>query len=293
MVNVSRRSCIGGVAALTLGGCAGRVRGGGEPPGPRSAIYDGEGQPATVADLVAAQVDADAVFFGELHDDPSCAAISLELLERLVALPRPVALAMEFFEADHQSDLDAYLRGEIDEPTFVARTKRSEGYAASHRPLVELCKAKGLAVIAANAPRRLVKGYRESGLDYDAYLASLSEADRALVPPWTRPPDDAHKQRFLATMGGDRGPRFWPSMALWNDAMAESMARHRSAHPDARVMLVVGAFHVAGGLGTVTAYRERRAEDRVAVVTAIAGTVAFAAGDRGEGDLVVKVAAEG
>ncbi len=239
---------------------------------------------------MAASSAADAVFFGELHDDPSCAAIARELLERFVAQPRPVALALEFFEADHQADLDAYLRGDIDEPTFVTRTKRNQGYAATHRPLIELCKAKGLAVIAANAPRRLVKAYRESGSDYDAYLAGLSEADRAFMPPWTRPPDDAHKRRFMATMGGDRGPRFWPSMALWNDAMADSMARHRTAHPEARVLLVVGAFHVAGRLGTVTAYRERRSEDHIAVVTSIDGGLAFAAGDRGEGDLVVKIA---
>ena len=94
---------------------------------------------------------------------------------------------------------------------------------------------------------------------------------------------------FMALMGPKRGPAFWKSMALWNDAMAESVASFRAAHPQHRVLLTVGQFHVAARLGTITAYLERRPSDRVAVATMIAGASAFAEDDRDEGDLVIKV----
>ena len=48
--------------------------------------------------------------------------------------------------------------------------------------------------------------------------------------------------------------------------MADAIAAHRAAHPDARVLFVVGAFHVAGRLGAITKYVARRPNDRVAVL---------------------------
>ncbi|MBX7080472.1 MAG: ChaN family lipoprotein [Nannocystaceae bacterium] len=257
--------------------------------GPDAAYYDAVGGSSSVDAFVAQARGADFVAFGELHEHPVASRLELELVRALLQAGRPFALAMEFFERDTQPAIDDYFAGRIDEATFVQRTERNEAYASSHRPLVEACREAGATVIAANAPRRLVTEYRKSNLAYDAWLASVPEAERPLLPARSVPPHDEHERRFLALMGPERGPPFFRSMALWNDAMAESCARHRDAHPDALVMLVVGAFHVAGRLGTVTAYRERRPDDRIAVLTMKDGTLPFAAEDRDEGDLVVKV----
>lgn len=57
-------------------------------------------------------------------------------------------------------------------------------------------------------------------------------------------------------------------------------------------MLVVGAFHVVGGLGTITKYLERRPGDKVALLVMEHGEAPdfpFAEEDRGEGDAVLKV----
>lgn len=257
--------------------------------GPDAAYYDGAGATSSVDAFVAQARAADFVAFGELHEHPVASRLELAMVQALLQAGRPFALAMEFFERDTQPAIDDYFAGRIDEATFVQRTERNEAYASSHRPLVEACREAGATVIAANAPRRLVTAYRKSGLPYDEWLASVPQAERPLLPARSVPPHDEHERRFLALMGPERGPPFFRSMALWNDAMAESCASHRDAHPDAIVMLVVGAFHVAGRLGTVTAYRERRSEDRIAVLTMKEGGVAFADDDRDEGDLVVKL----
>ena len=255
------------------------------------AFFDAAGAPATFDAFVAGVADVEGVAFGEVHFHAVGGRYELALLEGMAAQPRPVALALEFFEADHQAALDAYLAGEIDEATFRQRTGRDAKYDDSHRPLVEFCKQRKIPVIAANAPRRLVTAYRKSGLEYSAYLRGLSDEERGLLPRASVPPDDAFKARFMDLMGPKRGPAFYPAMALWNDAMAESAAGFRAAHPEHRVLLVVGAFHVAGRLGAITQYLARRPDDRVQILVmqATEGPMVATAEDRGEGDRVLKV----
>lgn len=255
------------------------------------AFFDGEGRPAALDEFIAGLADVDFIGFGELHDHVVGSRVELALLAGLAAQPRPLALAMEFFEADHQAALDEYLAGTIDEPSFRARTRRDDKYDDSHRPLIELAKARGIPVIAANAPRALVTAYRKSGLPYQAWLATRSRAERALLPASSIPPEDEFKARFLATMGPERGRAFYPSMCLWNDAMAGAVAEFRAAHPEHRVLLIVGGYHVAGRLGVVTQYLARRPGEsvRVLLMSPADGPMAFAGADRGEADLILKV----
>jgi uncharacterized iron-regulated protein len=281
----------------TLGGCTKPSTGESTTPDDAAAavdpsehaFFDGEGNPAELATFIAGLAD---VGFGELHYHDIGSRVELEVLRGMAGQERPVALAMEFFEADHQAALDEYLGGDIDEATFRERTKRDDKYETSHRPLIEFAKEHQIPVIAANAPRHLVTGYRKAGgKDYAGYLASLPEEDRALMPRTSVPPDDDFKRRFMDLMGPKRGPAFYPSMCLWNDAMAESAADFREAHPEHRILLVVGGFHVAKHLGTVTQYQNRRPDDsvRVLMMAPVEGPMTFSEGDRDESDLVLKV----
>jgi len=284
----SRRAFVLGGTALLASAC--RIGGASRTPtGPTHAIYDAAGASSTLAAFAESCADADVIAFGELHGHEVGSALQLELLQTLFTQSRPVALAMEFFEADTQPDIDAYLAGEIDEPTFRSKTKRDEAYATSHCPLVELCRERGARVIAANAPRPLVIAYRKSSLDYAAYLATLTDDQRALMPTSSVPPHDEHERRFMKMMGPVRGPAFFKSMALWNDAMAESVVRARADDPRTRVLLIVGTFHVAARLGTITQITARSPDASIRLLTMRNGGTAWRASDAGEGDLVVCV----
>jgi uncharacterized iron-regulated protein len=261
-----------------------------QPDPEEHAFFDSEGNPSDLDSFISSLADVDFVGFGELHHHSVGSRVQLQVLEGMAAQDRPVALAMEFFEADQQATLDAYLAGSIDEPTFREQTKRDDNYERSHRPLIEFAKRNGVPVIAANPPRALVTAYRESGATYVDYLATLSERDQALMPRTSVPPDDEFKARFMKTMG-KRGPAFYPAMALWNDAMAEASADFREAHPEHRVLLIVGVYHVAKHLGVVTQFTARRPHDSVRVLSMapVEGPMVFDASNRGEGDLVLEV----
>jgi uncharacterized iron-regulated protein len=252
------------------------------------------GAPVGPEALARLAARADLVAFGEFHDDPEGARAEAALWEAVRSAPdgRPAALALEFFERDTQRDLDAYLAGSLAEPDFVRRARQGAAYPKTHRPLVETAKASGLRVLAANSPRRLVTAYRKQSESYEDWKAALPEADRSTLPRTTTAPEGPYRARFLALMGAERGPAIFKAQALWDDAMAESVADHRTAHPDARVLLVVGAFHVQGRLGTLEKYSARRPEDRIALVLmahAKGPTLDLPADLRGQADLVLVV----
>jgi hypothetical protein len=112
---------------------------------------------------------------------------------------------MEFFEGDTQAALDAYLWRRIEESAFREQTRQGRAYVLSHRPLIEMCRAGNIPVVAANAPRRLVRAYRKSGKDYDEFRAGLDAADQRWLPAMNTYLTGPYEERFLEMMA-QHGP---------------------------------------------------------------------------------------
>ncbi len=347
------RLTIGFLLTAACTGCAtprldlGRRTGGSAALFAQFRAYDGRtGRPLNFTDVVRRCATADVIVFGEEHSDVVCNQLQAQLFHALLTQPRPVALAMEFFEADTQASLDAYLARRIDEPAFHRQTRQGRDYVVTHRPLIELARATHTPVIAANAPRRLVRAYRKSGLDYRDFRAGLPAEDQRWLPRRNTYLSGPYEDRFLelmsghdadaptpapqpasapasqpsepaatapadtpppaapadthpaaepaATHPGDPQPttqptesrpvaapaesqpaiapspdpsnspqRMYWAQLLWDEAMAESVALARRSRPYQRVLLIVGAFHVAHEGGTTEKIRARRPRDRI------------------------------
>jgi uncharacterized iron-regulated protein len=266
----------------------------------RYQIYTGSGQPVTLETLVTALQEADVVFVGEQHDDPSGHAFQDTLLKAVQArygLLRPVALSLEMFERDVQYILDEYLTGQITERHFLASSRPWEHYATDYRPMVEFAKAQRLPVLAANAPRRYVN--RVSRLGATA-LDTLSAHARQFLPPLPFPEaTPAYQAKWQKLMGGDSTQAAMPhgnmgfmlaSQSLWDAGMAWSIHEHLQQHPDALVLHMAGAFHVEGRTGTPEALQHYHPGTRMVVIVMRPHTTmsAFdAAAFGGLGDFVV------
>ncbi len=336
MSNLWRRAQVqaAAVSLLALSGCAaGRDLGLLRQTGGNAALFgqfqafDGRtGRRFTFEELASRAGRVDVVLFGEEHSDVVCNAIEAQLLAALAQQRRRVTLAMEFFEADTQAALDAYLNGRIDEIEFRKLTRQKRAYLTAHRPMIEYCRKASIPVIAANAPWRLTRALRLSGKPYDQFLAGLDPADRAWLPRTSDLLSGPYHDRFVEAMAEHEMPVLMPSsqpssrpssqpssapavsqpssqpdrseqllrayraQSLWDDTMAEAIALHRGRFPERRVMLIVGAFHVASEGGMWTKLRQCRPED--AVLTMVyRGTsktpLAFDDADRGAGDVVI------
>ena len=112
------------------------------------------------ADLSAAQ----AVLFGEYHDQAEIHVAEVKLLEELYRLRgKKLALSLEMFEKDVQPTLNDYLTEKITETVFLENSRPWKNYQEAYKFLVDFAKAKELNVIAGNIPRYLAAKYAKDG----------------------------------------------------------------------------------------------------------------------------------
>jgi uncharacterized iron-regulated protein len=253
-------------------------------------VFTGAGEPTSIEAVVAAMGPHQVVFIGETHDDPTGHMLEAELLQRAYETygapgandgsPRPLALSLEFFQRDVQPILDEYLAGLIAERAFRVDSRPWPRYETDYRPLIEFSKDNGLAVIAANAPRRYTNRvtmngreslndlsrealaslaplpYGEPSAEYrDQWIQVISEVmeeegmkcglpipepEEGEEPAHARNPVGAHDN-----MGNQLH-----SQVLWDATMGYWISEYLAQEPDALVLHMVGGFHVARGTGT-------------------------------------------
>ena len=218
----------------------------------RYQAFDAAAEALPLGTMLDEATRADVVFLGEIHDDPTGHALELAVLSGLAdrAAGRPVVLAMEMFEADVQTVLDEYLAGRISERDFLEAARPWQNYP-DYRPLVELAKARGMRVVASNAPVRYVRM-----LSRGDSLVGLSPEALAWLPPLpAAPASEAMAAAFSEAMGGMSGHGS-PSLAgmtaaqnLRDASMAYRTAQALGAPGRPLVVHVNGGFHTAGGRG--------------------------------------------
>src|SRR5690606_17191827 len=139
---------------------------------------------------------ADVVFVGEQHDDPNTHRLEVAILEGLKQRKVAPVVSLEMFERDVQSVLDAYLSGSASEEEVLKTARPWPRYKTDYRGLVELAKANGWPVIAANVPRRIAAAVAKAGSDA---VGQLPADDRALVAKELECAEDAYFERFAKT----------------------------------------------------------------------------------------------
>jgi uncharacterized iron-regulated protein len=243
------------------------------------------------ADVMAAASASDAIFIGERHDDPTAHAVQLAIFEDLAAGYRGTALALEHLERNEQPTVDRYLRGEIGVGEFIDTTKSrdwagKDTWVVFFQPLVDAAREAGSPVVAANAPRDIVRRARTEG--HDA-LAALPEPERATFEvPVTRHGGlfdggwqtrwDAYHDRFRDFMTSDddakdpearaRVDSAFLSQSMWDGTMGASAERALEAGAP-KVVLCAGCFHIERDGGTVLQFEARAPRAKVLTVTVI------------------------
>ncbi len=236
-------------------------------------IYDGKGNPATLADILKMAKASDAVFLGENHDDAVGHAFQAEVFRQIVEAEmanRKLGLTLEMFERDVQVVVDEYLSGLVTENHFLLSSRPWGNYKWDYRPLVELAKEKKLPVIAANAPRRYINMVSRNGRDA---LSGLSKDALKWLPPLPYgEPSAAYAAKFKALMGPSPEAqmgidKILASQSLWDASMAHAVATFLKKNKNGLAVHLNGSFHTESRLGTVEHLLKYRPKTRVTVVT--------------------------
>jgi len=219
--------------------------------------------------FVADIQDADVVLVGEWHTHTGIHRFQTELLQSMIAANDNVTLSMEQFTRDKQAIVNAYLASEIGEGTLIKQGNAWPNYTSDYRPLVELAKTNKIDIIAANAPKNIIRCIAKEGI---GYVDKLPTDERLWLAENINTQASPYKTHFMASMHhGDesQNENKFASQVTWDETMADSIVNYLADNPNKQVMHIAGKFHTENGLGTAASILARAPELKVVIVTPV------------------------
>jgi len=252
-LRIALLACLLATALPGATGCATARSAKPDPAARTLYIFDGHsGGELVWSQVLERAAAAEATFIGERHDDPTGHAV--------------------------------HLRGEITPAEFIDSTESrnwagKDTWVLFFQPLVDSARENDSPVIAANAPRDIVRRAREEGHDaldklpqperatFDVPVTSTS--DRSWNAAW-----EAYFERFREFMSGDdrsdeevaRARNVFLSQSTWDGTMGASAANALAAGAP-KVVLCAGCFHIERDGGTVLQFKARRPGARTLTIT--------------------------
>jgi uncharacterized iron-regulated protein len=198
-------------------------------------------------DLLAGEIGKrKVVYVGEQHNNDYQHAFQLRVVKRMYEQSPDLAIGMEMFQRPSQAALDAFVLGEIDEKEMLRRTEYFLRWGWDYlyyRPILLFARENGIPVIALNAPTEVRRKVGSSGLD------SLTPGEREQIASEIDLTIEAHRTYLekiweMHPMGNRSFENFYAAQCVWEDTMAESIARSLEGRPNRRVVVIVGGGHV-------------------------------------------------
>jgi uncharacterized iron-regulated protein len=167
-------------------------------------IFDQKGKKVSYAKMFKQALDADIILFGELHNNPICHWLQLELSKDIFTEKgSQVVFGAEMFERDGQLILDEYTQGVISTNSFEAQARLWPNYETDYKPLVEFAKENSIPFIATNVPRRYASVVFKQGFEG---LDSLDKHAKMFFAPLPIPYDpELPGYQAMLEMGGGMG----------------------------------------------------------------------------------------
>ena len=172
---------------------------------PAYQVYNSKGKVVSYGDMMRVVGKSDIILFGEMHDNPICHWLELEITKDLYAEKGVnLLLGAEMFETDNQLLLNEYLSKMIRKKDFESEAKLWANYKTDYAPLVDFARDKGLRFIGTNIPRRFAAIVNQKGFEG---LDSINAVERALIAPLpVKYPDTLACYANIAKNAGDGMP---------------------------------------------------------------------------------------
>jgi uncharacterized iron-regulated protein len=142
-------------------------------------LFDKKGKKTNYAKLLKEAEKTQVVLFGEYHNNSMVHWLQLELTKGL-AEKKQLVLGAEMMEADNQTQLDQYLKGEINQKQLDTTARLWPNYKTDYKPLVDFAKEKNIPFIATNIPRRYASLVSKKGFEA---LENLPSEEKLWIAP--------------------------------------------------------------------------------------------------------------
>ena len=205
-------------------------------------LFDDKGREISAEKMMQRVKTADVIIFGELHDNPICHWLELEILTAISDTDHSCVLGMEMFERDQQMVLDDLMNGVFPLKRLDQYTRTWPNYATDYKPLLSMALERDVPIIATNIPRQYASFVFNHGIDS---LSSLR------IPPQFIPDLEFKVDTSLSSyaevldmgqqMPGHGSENFLYAQAIKDVSMAERLFKERKdGH---QLYHINGAFH--------------------------------------------------
>ncbi|WP_338868169.1 ChaN family lipoprotein [Spirosoma sp. SC4-14] len=151
------------------------------PDKPAYRLYGSKLKATTYAKLLHDAAEADVVLFGELHNNPICHWLELQLTKDLEAAKKgSLVLGAEMFETDNQTALTNFIDGRTTDKELAAQARLWPNFDTDYKPIANFAREHKIPFIATNIPRRYASLVARNGLT--ALDTLPSEAKRQIAP---------------------------------------------------------------------------------------------------------------
>jgi uncharacterized iron-regulated protein len=181
-------------------------------------IFDKNGKKSSYEKLLKASSKTEVVLFGEYHNNSVVHWLQLELTKDL-AEKTDLVLGAEMLEADNQTQVNQYLKDEINQKALDTLARLWNNYKTDYKPLVDFAKEKKLDFIATNIPRRYASMVFRKDL---VALDSLSVKEKSWIAPLPIEFDVnlPGYQAMMGMQGGHAGDKMPKAQAIKDATMA-------------------------------------------------------------------------
>lgn len=229
-------------------------------------LFDSKGKPVAYDKMAADLAGQDVVFFGEMHNDPICHWMELQLMKSLYSVwGTDASLGMEMFEADNQIIIDEYWQGVITQKNFEDEVRLWPNYSTDYAPTVDFARENDIPLIATNVPRRYATVVRNHGLQY---LDSLSAEAKAWLPELpihyesNAQAEEAFQMMAALGQSGTNTAYMGQSQGLKDATMAWFISKRQRAH----MFHINGNYHTQGGDGILKYLRQYSPKTKAKVI---------------------------
>ncbi|GAB3709402.1 ChaN family lipoprotein [Flavobacterium koreense] len=191
-------------------------------------LFDKNGKKVSYDKLLKASLKTQVVLFGEYHNNSVSHWLQLELTKD-VAAKTPVVLGAEMIEADNQTQLNQYLKGEIDQKKLDSTARLWKNHPTDYKPLVDFAKENNFDFIATNIPRRYASMVSKKGFEA---LETLTTEEKTWIAPQPIPYDASLPGyvEMMKMMGDHTSPNMPKAQASKDATMAYFINKNLKAN---------------------------------------------------------------
>jgi uncharacterized iron-regulated protein len=273
------------IVAITTGGCSGRLK---NPMinetatsfQPGSIISGKTGILVSFETLMADLDTVPVIYVGESHTNAEHHQIQLKILESLFSRFPALTVGMEMFDHTYQPLLNEWSSGNLEEEIFLQKVHWYANWRYDfglYRNILTFIKTNHIPLIGLNLPFHIPPKISVGGLE------SLSEEDKEHLPKEIDTSDDAHREYVRDIFshhhipGRDNFDYFYEAQCVWEDTMADTIARHLSS---GKMLVLAGNGHILRKFGIPNrAFKRTKAEYRTLYIAEAGGDIELSAAD--------------